>query len=169
MIMISCLVIIIIILAFFQSSHDRGVVAVIYAGVCGVHSLLFYEFDNGYCLIELPPKYYYLSAAVCDLAIITTIALVTSFLIKPTRLADNLMDICLISIALNAFGLVLMWKGLSLEPYSLSYGALYLIAIIALLREDCANGYKSSKRNSRIRLAVRGCVQYCRQVQEEKT
>ena len=167
--MISCLVIIVLILAFFQSSHDRGVVAVIYAGVCGVHSLLFYEFDNGYCLIELSPKFYYLSAAICDIAIIIAIAMVTSFSIKPTRLADNLMDICLISIVLNAIGLVLMRKGLPLELYSLSYGALYLIAIRALLREDCANGYQSSKRNSRIRLSVRSCVEYCRQLQEKKT
>ena len=153
----------------FQSNHDRGVVAGIYAAIVGVHSLLFFEFIKGYSIIALPYKYYYVSAAVCDIVIITAIALVSTYLVKPTRLADNLMDICLISIPLNAVGPVVALKEMPPEPYNISYGALYLIAILALLREDCANGYKPSKRNSRIRLSVRGCVEYCRQIQEKKT
>jgi len=131
------------------------VAAAIYASVCGAHSVLFFD---------LPGEYYYLSAAISDLVIIVAIGA----LAKPTRLADNLMDICLISIALNACGFTIWWKGLPPETYNLSYIALYLIAIRALLREDCANGFKSSKRNSRIRLSIRSCAEYCRQLQEKK-
>ena len=163
------MVVFICVLVFFQSSTGRFVAAAIYAFVCGFHSLLFYEFPNGYCILDIPPKFYYSSAALCDLVIIIAIAWATTTVVKPTRLADNLMDICLISIVLNSIGLILMWQRLPLETYCLSYGALYLIAILALLREDCANGYQPSKRNSRIRVSVRGCVEYCRQVQERKT
>ena len=151
--MIVCMVVIICVLVFFQSNHDRGVAAAIFAVVCGSHSVLFYD---------LPGEYYYMSAAVADLAIISGIGAFA----KPTRLADNLMDICLISIALNAVGFLTWWQGLPPEPYNLSYVALYLIAILALLREDCANGYQSSKRSSSIRLSIRSCVEYCRQLQE---
>ena len=150
--MISSLVVIICILALFQSDHNRSVAAIIYAAVCGVHSILFYDLHG---------EYYYLSAAVSDLVVIVGIGI----LAKPTRLADNLMDVCLISIALNSFGFLTWWQGLPPEAYNLSYVALYLIAILALLREDCADGYQPSKRNSRIRLSIRGCVEYCRQLQ----
>lgn len=154
--MISCLVVIICILALSQSSHQRAVIACIYAAVVGLHSLAFYD-----CGGEL----YYLSAALADLVIIAVISVWAA----PSRLAENLIDISLISICLNAFGFIVWCSKLPPESYNISYGALYLIAILALLREDCADGYQSSRRHTRLRVLVGKCAAFCRSLPEQKT
>ena len=145
--MISCLVVAICILALFQTSQPRLITAVIYAAVVGGYSLLAVHAPAG-------QSFPYFLGAFLDVAIIALIAVYAD----PTRLAGNLIDVCLISIVLNCVGFIVWFSGMPLDAYNLSYGALYLIAILSLLREERADGYQLNRRYLHIRSSVRRCA-----------
>ena len=155
--MISCLVVVICVLAFFQTTHNRAVAAITYAFVVGAYSLFAYNVSSH--------PYAYFSGAMLDFVIIALISIYSI----PTRLAGSLIDICLISIVLNCFGFILWWCKIPPELYNILYGALYLIAILALLREESSDGYKLNWRYSNIRLIIRRCAFSCGVLSEKGT
>ena len=148
--MISCLVVAICVLVFWQKSRSRRATAAIYALVVAGYSVVAYHAPADQSSV-------FFSGAALDVAIISLVAL-RAGVYKPTRLAGNLIDVCLISIGLNCLGFVSWSNGLTLEAYNLSYGALYLIAIISLLREERADGHQPNKRHLYICGTVRRCA-----------
>jgi len=85
-----------------------------------------------------------------------------AYFAKTTRVSDTILTIGCVSIILNFDGFLLYSYGLSTEPYNLSIVALYLIAIISLLRGDCADDYaRTYQRYSGFRVFATKCRDLC--------
>ncbi len=148
------LLVVICILALLQPSWDRFTVAMLYASLCACHLVACTEFVG---------FWYYFSAGVFDLAVISVIYAYGAKI----RLTDDFINISVASIALNFYGW-LTW--LNYQPpisYNLAMVALYFIAILSLLRKDCADERSSYKWSNRIRLFIDKGVAYCLPTQKE--
>jgi len=67
------------------------------------------------------------------------VVFIIAYFARVTRVSDTILSIGCVSIIFNMDGFLLYSYGFSTEPYNLSIVVLYLIAIISLLRGDCAN------------------------------
>lgn len=130
--------VILCILAVFQPTHDRRVIALVYALVCASHGIVCANFDG---------FWYFFTAGVFDLAIISIIYAYGAI----ARLTDDLINICVASIALNAYGWVTWHNYQPIFSYQTAMAALYFIAIFSLLRKGRANEYGVNKWHSGVR------------------
>lgn len=142
------LLVIICIVAIFQPSWDRFTIAMTYAVLCVGHSLVG---------VELIGFWYYFSAAVFDLAIISLIYAYGS----RVRLTDDLINISALSIVLNFYGWLTWYLYQPPLSYNLTMVALYFIAILSLLRKDCADGHQPYRWHNSIRLFIHKGVSVC--------
>lgn len=148
------LLVIICALAFFQLDFQRRTIAMIYAVLCAVHVML---------CVELVGFWYYASAAVFDLAIVS---LIYSYGAR-VRLTDDLINISVASVALNFYGWLTWFNYQPPLSYNLAMTALYFIAILSILRKDCANGNQPYKWGNSIRLCIGKGVDLCYPKQKE--
>ena len=87
---------------------------------------------------------------------------------KTMRLTDNLIDISIISLLINFYGLMIYEAGFLHDTYNLFYVALYLIAIFFLLRGERANEYSSNKWHSFIRSVLAKSMGLCDTLSKEE-
>ncbi len=148
------LLVVICILAICQPTWDRFTVAMLYASMCACHWVACTEFVG---------FWYYFSAGVFDLAIISVIYAYGARI----RLTDDFINICVASIALNFYGWLTWFNYQPPTSYNVAMVALYFIAILSLLRKDCANGKQVNKWHSSVRLFIYKSVAYCLPTQKE--
>ncbi len=146
--MTTTLLIVICIFAIFQPNWDRFTVAMTYAAMCAGHAMSCYYFEG---------FWYYFSAGVFDLAIVSLIYAYGARI----RLTDDLINISVASIALNFYGWLTWYLYQPPISYNLAMMALYFIAILSLLRKDCADGKQTRRWNSSVRLFIDKSVAYC--------
>lgn len=125
-----------------------------YAVLCGGHALACSEFVG---------FWYYFSAAVFDVAIISIIYAYGA----RARLTDDLINISVSSVALNLYGWLTWYLYQPPLSYNLTMTALYFIAILSLLRKECANGREPYKWHNSIRLFIDKGVDVCYSKQKE--
>lgn len=116
---------IIIAIAFLALRQDerRFPAALVFAASLLIHDVFLSKLDG---------LFYYGSAALFDLIVITWLA----NLRQTSRLTVNLLRLSLVSIVLNFSGWI-MWIMYQLPAlYNLSYIVLYLCAIIALIKKE---------------------------------
>lgn len=135
------LTVILCILAAFQPTHDRRVISLVYALVCASHGIVCDNFEG---------FWYFFTAGVFDLAIVSIIYAYGA----RTRLTDDLINICVASIALNAYGWLTWFNFQPILSYQTAMAALYFIAILSLLRKERANEFGISKWNSSVRFFI---------------
>ena len=153
--MIDGLLVIICVIAIFQKTKERFNAAMTFAIFCGVHGAIGRYVDA--------PLYYY-SAMVFSVSMLG----VFCCLMKPMRLTDNLVDISIISLIINFYGLMIYEAGFLHDTYNIFYAALYLIAILSLLRGDCANEYSSNKWHTFVRTVFDKGLGLCRTLSKEE-
>ncbi len=147
--MINALIAAIFIVALFQPNTDRRFPALIFAFFLWLHCA---------AMSELEGFWYFFTAGLCDVAIVAMIACWS----KVSRLTDSLITLSIMSVVFNFYGWLLWISFLPVYSYNYSITALYLIAIISLLRGDCANDYsRTSKRYSGLRLFSNKCRDLC--------
>lgn len=154
--MIESLIIAVFIVSFCRESHVRlpGLILGLMAATNYALVVTFAIEGFLYCF----------TAAMCDVLVIY---LVTSYA-KITKVSDVIIAISVVSIILNFDGWLLYAYELPLEAYNYSIAALYLIAILSLLRGDCANDYSGNlKRHSGFRLFADKCRAFCRALSKE--
>lgn len=142
------------VLALFQPTHDRRVIAFVYALACTAHGIFCVNFEG---------FWYFFSAGVFDLSIISIVYAYGA----RTRLTDDLINICVASIALNAYGWVAWYTFQSIFSYQIAMAALYFIAIFSLLRKERANEFGINKWASGVRFFVDKSLAYITGTQKE--
>lgn len=151
--MVDYLIIIICILALFQSKRN-WLVACVFALVSGFHCV---------AMSGLEGFWYFFSAGACDVLVVGYAA----YFAKATRLSDALMNICVISFFANIYGWILWTNYLPVETYNYTITALYLIAIFSLLSKERAHDFGHSKQNSGLRLLVCKLRCFCSSLREK--
>lgn len=134
--MVDYLIIFICILSIFQTTAERRFPAMVFAMMCGFHSIAFSTLEG---------FWYCFTAGTCDLIIIGVICCCAIV----TRLSDRLIMLSVISIFLNVYGWLLYEFYLPVYIYNTSMTALYFIAILFLLRKDCANDESTTYKRYR--------------------
>ena len=151
--MVDYLIIIICILALFQSK-SKWMVACVFAIVTGLHSIT---------MSSLEGFWYFFSAGVCDALVVGYVARFG----KVTKLSDAIMNICVISFFANVYGWILWTNYLPVDSYNLTITALYLIAIFSLLSKERAHDFGHSKQNTGLRLLVCKLGHICSSIREK--
>ena len=147
--MINALIAAIFIVALFQPDSERRFPALIFAFFIWLHCV---------SLSGLEGFWYFFTAGLCDVAIISLIACWA----KVSSLSDSLITISILSVVVNFYGWLLWMSYLPVYSYNYSITALYLIAIISLLRGDCANDYaRNYQRHRWLRLLGDKCRVFC--------
>lgn len=137
--------VILCVLAVFQPTHDRRVIAIVYALVCASHGIVCDNFEG---------FWYFFTAGVFDLAIVSIVYAYGA----RTRLTDDLISISVASIALNAYGWLTWYNFQPIMSYQTAMAALYFIAILSLLRKERANDFGINKWTSGFRCLIdKGC------------
>jgi hypothetical protein len=148
--------VIIAITVIFQPSSDRSIIALIYALSCITHMVVDIH-------SELDGFWYFFFAGVFDLA---AISLIYTFNAR-TRLTDDLINISTLSIVLNAYGFVTWYNHQPILSYQLTMMALYFIAILSLLRKECANGNQPHRWHNGVRVLIDKGFAVCHSKQKE--
>jgi len=118
---------IILLIALVQPSEERRFSALLFSCLSLVHYFVFYDFDG---------LAYYGSAALFDLMVIL---FTVKLRITSTMICD-LHNICIASILLNGIGWVMWMLYMPPYAYNASFVALYVFAVITLIKPDSKNG-----------------------------
>jgi hypothetical protein len=147
--MINALISAILIIALFQTNSDRRFPALVFALFVWLHCV---------SMSGLEGFWYFFTAGLCDIVIIAIIACWA----RVSALADSLITISIISIVFNCYGWLLWVSYLPVSSYNYSITALYLIAILSLLRGDCANDKpRNLQRYYGLRVFSHKCRDFC--------
>ena len=132
-------------MAMFQPTKQRFLVALAFSLSCAVHSIVS---EN------LSDVLYYLSAGIADVVIVFVICLFA----RPDRFTDQMIIVCVFSLLLNLYGLIIYENYFSATSYNAAFYALYVAAMSVFLKKDKGNG---NKRARWLRLPYRLCDNFC--------
>lgn len=124
------LMLLLCILALCQPTKQRFLIAITFSLSCVVHLIVSESF---------PDVLYYLSAGAFDLVMIFIMCLFS----KPTRFTDWMILICITSLFLNLYGLVIYGNHYSSASYEAAFLVLYAVSIGVFVKKDKGNGDKS--------------------------
>lgn len=138
--MIELLIIAICILATFQPTRERFLIAWLYALACSTHN---------YFLGDISGVFYYLSAGAFDFIVLAIICIYA----KPKWFSNQIIGISTISLILNFYGWIIYELYLPPTSYNIAFNTLYLYAILILLWKDSAHDFGTNKRWAFLRLS----------------
>jgi hypothetical protein len=101
--------------------------AVVYSMACAVHLITCDKIESDVL--------YYVSAGVFDGVALTILCVFA----RPSKFTDNLVYICIASLLINFYGLVIYELGWIETSYNVSARVLYIIAAFVLLKRDRKN------------------------------
>ena len=137
--MIELLIITICILAIFQPTRERFLIAWLYALACSIHN---------YFLGDISGVFYYLSAGAFDFIVLAIICV----FIRPNWFSNCIIGISIMSLILNFYGWIIYELYLPPTSYNIAFNALYLLAILVFLWKDSAHDTGKNKRWAVLRL-----------------
>ena len=120
------LIAVLIVVAALQPTDERLYTAFLFASLVSLHHIFAYNMEG---------IAYYGSAALLDMAVI----FFTARLRILSSVIRSIQNICLASIALNAFGWVSWMLYAPPHAYNAAFIALYSLAIITLLKKEKTN------------------------------
>lgn len=126
--MAAALTLIMCCLALAQPTRGRKAAAMAYSSAAAFH-MAFFNSTPSYIM-------YYVSAGVCASAVLMYLCERG----RASQFTDNLIYLCVASILLNLYGLVICQMGMGPDSYNMAGLGVYAMAIILLVKGDKGDG-----------------------------